>query len=176
MKKAGIRRPRKVASLPGKMTSRPSFSRCGALAGLALLFACETFADDALRDEVHRKYRHQSYMLLENADGAWLYLFDKGGAPLRVGAGMPPPNAIDSALDKTRSDDARTRVLGLTELAGVADTRALDVALALLNDEHAAVRDEAAQLISDHPQGAALAAAIGIVDESEFPEDADGGQ
>ncbi len=156
------------------MTSRPS--RCGALTGLALLFACATHADDALRDEVHRQYKHQSYMLVEDADGAWLYLFEKGVEPLRIGSGMAPSATIDSALDKTLSDHARTRVLGLTALAGVADTRALDAALALLNDEHAAVREEAAQLIIDHPQGAVLAAALGLDDESEFPEDADGGQ
>ena len=158
------------------MTDRPSLERCGALAGLALLFACQALADDALRLEVHRQYKHQSYMLVEDSRGAWLYLFDKGGEPLRIGAGMAPSIAVDRALDKTRSDNARTRVRGLTELAGVADPRALDAALALLNDEHAAVRDEAAQLIVDHPHGAALAAALGIVDESEFPEDTDGWQ
>ena len=51
------------------------------------------------------------------------------------------------------------------------DARALDTALALLNDTHAAVRDEAAQLILDHPDGAALVSALGLVDDSEFPED-----
>jgi hypothetical protein len=158
------------------MTSHPSLSQCGALGSLALLFACETLADDALRDEVHRQYKHQSYMLVEDADGAWLYLLQKGGEPLRVGRGMAPSAAVESALEKTRSTDAGTRVLGLTELAGIADTRALDTALVLLSDDHPAVREEAAQLILDHPQGTALATAMGIVDESEFPEYADGGQ
>lgn len=158
------------------MTSRPSLLRCGALAGLALLFASEALPDDALRDAVHQQYKHQSYMLVEDDRGAWLYLFDRGGQPLRIDNGPTPTSAVETALDKTRSTDARTRVRGLTELAGVADTRALDVALALLNDEHQSVREEAAQLIVDHPKGGALAAAMGIVDESEFPEDADSWQ
>ena len=158
------------------MTSQASMLRCGALVGLALLLTCEAVADEALRVEVHRQYKHESYMLLEDAGGTWLYLFDRQAAPLQLDpAGVPMAN-IEHALGQTRSANARERVRGLTELAGVDDARALDTALALLNDTHAAVRDEAAQLILDHPDGAALISALGLADDSEFPEDTDRGQ
>jgi hypothetical protein len=158
------------------MTRNSSLLRCGALAGLALLFVCDVAADEALRVEVHRQYKHQSYMLVEDAEGAWLYLFDRQTAPLRLASDGAPLADIERSLEKTRSASARVRVRGLTELAGVDDARALDTALALLNDTHAAVRDEAEQLILDHPDGAALASALGLADASEFPEDPDRGQ
>lgn len=158
------------------MTSRPSLTRCGALAGLALCFAGYADADEALRDEIHRQYKHVSYMLVEDRDDTWLYLFDSGVAPVRVGFAGERDESLDEALEKTRNSDARQRVRGLTELAGADDGRTLDVALALLNDVDAAVRDEAEQLILDHPDGASLVSALGLVDESELPEDADSGE
>ena len=145
--------------------------RCGALVGLALLLTCEAVADEALRVEVHRQYKHESYMLLEDAGGTWLYLFHRHAAPVGVVPDDAPRADVERALEKTRCENARERVGGLTELAGMDDARALDTALALLNDTHAAVRDEAAQLILDHPDGAALVSALGLVDDSEFPED-----
>jgi HEAT repeat protein len=51
----------------------------------------------------------------------------------------------------TRSADFRTRVRGLTLLSGVEDPAALDTALVLLSDPVAAVREEAVQLIIEHP-------------------------
>lgn len=152
--------------------------RCGALVGLALFFAQGADGEDqALRDDVHRQYKHESYMLVEGPKGAaWLYLFDSGKPPVRIRSADESVQSVERALEKTRSDSPRLRVRGLTELAGVADSRALDMALALLNDTSPAVRDEAAQLIIDHPDGATIANALGLLDGSEFPEDADGGQ
>lgn len=51
----------------------------------------------------------------------------------------------------TRSVDSRTRVRGLTLLSGFDDTAALDAALVLLSDPVAAVREEAVQLVMEHP-------------------------
>ncbi len=146
------------------MTSRPFIRHGGALAGLALLVAANAGADAVLRDEIRRQYRHQSYMLVEDADGARLFLFDEGSPRVQK---LSPASIdwVDEALEKTRSTDPRTRVLGLVELAGVDSDAALDSALALLTDPHAAVRDEARQLILDHPRGSSVADALGIVDD-----------
>lgn len=152
------------------MTDRPSMRHGGALAGLALLAAATAGADQALRDEIHRQYKHQSYMLVEDTEGARLFLFDAGSPGLQFLA-VNGTGHIEGALEKTRSLDARTRVLGLVELAGIDDAAALDVALALLADPNAAVRDEAEQLILDHPRGASMADALGIVDDIEDEEE-----
>ena len=148
------------------MTDRGAVWRRGALAGLAFSLVCVAGADDSLRERVHREHKHQSYMLVEDADGARLFLFDEGIASYRIAANDSP---VEAALEKTRSSVARTRVIGLVELAGVADAAALEVALTLLADPEPAVRDEARQLILDHPEGQAVADALGIVDE-EFPD------
>jgi len=158
------------------MSNRPSKLRCGALVGLALFLAHDVPADSILRDEVHRQYKHQSYMLIEEQDAAWLYLFDGEATAMLLAAPLARPTATDLALEMTRSSVASERVLGLVQLAGVDDARALDAGLALLNDANAAVREEARQLVLDHPQGAAVITALGLVDESELPEDADGGK
>jgi hypothetical protein len=139
-----------------------------ALAGLALLIASASGADQTLRDDLHRKYKHQSYMLIEDAYGTRLYLFDEGGLTLQLQEpGDPATKWTDAALDKLHSTEARVRVRGLTELAGVAEPAALDAALALLTDPSPAVREEAAQLILDHPDGGDLVDALGISDELE---------
>lgn len=146
------------------MTNRPSTLQCGALAGLALLLNHGAAADETLRERIHREYRHQSYMLIEDQNGARLYVF--GQAPIRVSeTPIAPLPAVSAALSKTRSADARQRVRGLVELAGVAAPEALDAALRLLNDPSAAVRDEAARLILDHPDGGPLTAALGLIDD-----------
>lgn len=144
------------------MTDRCAGWRRGALAGLTLSLACGATADDALRDRVHREHKHHSYMLVEDADGARLFLFDEGVASYRIGTS---DDFVEAALEKTRSSVARTRVIGLVELAGVADAAALEAALALLTDPEPAVRDEARQLILDHPDGQAVEDALGIVDD-----------
>ena len=148
------------------MTDRCAGWRRGALAGLALSLACGVSADDTLRDRVHREHKHHSYMLVEDADGARLFLFDEGVASYRITAS---DTIVEAALEKTRSSVARTRVIGLIELAGVADAAALEAALTLLTDPEPAVRDEARQLILDHPEGQAIADALGFSDE-EFTD------
>jgi hypothetical protein len=156
------------------MTRPPSRPQRGALAGLALLIAAGAAPGETLRERVHREYRHQSYMLIEDEDGARLYVMGDGRArvtPLAIKAANQTPE-VSAALMKTRSTVARERVRGLVELAGVAAPEALDAALQLLNDPSAAVRDEAGHLILDHPSGGPLAAALGLAnDEAEEQED-----
>ena len=144
------------------MTRRRVHWQRGALTGLALLIVGGAFADDALRERMHREHKHRSYMLVEDAEGARLYLFGSQPGILRIPTG---DSVVDAALAKTRSDDPRVRVRGLVELAGMQDAAALDVALTLLTDPEPFVRDEASQLILDHPDGQALADALGLVDE-----------
>lgn len=135
----------------------------GAPAGLTLLLVFGAAADDSLRERVHREHKHQSYLLVEDANGARLFLFDEGVASHRISA---KDAFVDAALRKTLSSDAPTRVIGLVELAGARDAEALDAALTLLTDAEPAVRDEARQLILDHPDGQAIADALGLVDEA----------
>ena len=149
-----------------KVTKGPTCLQCGVLAGLALLLAGNAFADKSLRDQVHRQYKDRSYMLIEDSNGARLYLFgNENTAASTHMLRTIEKNLVDQALEKVRVPDARTRVRGLTELAGVDDPAALNAALALLVDPEKQVRDEAAILILDHPQGADIAAALGLVDE-----------
>ncbi len=56
-----------------------------------------------------------------------------------------------TALEMTRSADSRARVRGLTLLSGVDDPLALDAAMVLLTDPVTAVREEAFQLVLEHP-------------------------
>jgi hypothetical protein len=150
------------------MIRRPYHAHGGAFAGLALLVASAATADDALRDEVHRQYKHRSYMLVEDTDGARIFLFGEGDTSVQVHHRTDSSSRwTDAALARLQSPDARTRVRALTELAGEPAPEALDAALALLADPSPAVRDEAAQLIIDHPDGEMLAASLGLVDEDE---------
>lgn len=150
------------------MTRRLSIRHGGALAGLAVLVASTGNADQSLRDEIHRQHKHQSYMLVEDANGAQLYLFGEDGFTVQLQERDDPVSAsAQAALAKLHSPEARVRVRGLTELAGVAAPAALDAAVTLLNDPSPAVRQEAAQLILDHPDGGDLVDALGLVDEFE---------
>lgn len=153
------------------MSKWSTLLHCGALVGLAMLFFAPAAADEELRQQVHREFRHQSYMLVEGADGARLYLFATADQPSSVRE-LPGPKAgfVQDALRKVRSNETSTRVRGLTELAGVDDPEALDAALTLLTDPNEAVRNEAVFLILDHPQGAATALALGLVDDDEEEE------
>jgi len=137
--------------------------RGGALLGLALLVSPQAFCDEALRKQVHKTYKHQSYMLLEDARGARLFLFGDGVQVSDVAD--EPVDSVKLALEKARSPDARARVRGLTELAGSDSHEALDVALQLLTDPSRAVRDEAQHTILDHPHGADMVAALGLIDD-----------
>lgn len=127
--------------------------RCGALAGLALLVAFPTLADEPLRKTVREQLRGESYLLVENQDGARLFVFSTGSvtAVTTHRAEETSSRHFEEALAMTRSADSRTRVRGLTLLSGVDDPAALDAALVLLSDPAAAVRVEAVQLIIEHP-------------------------
>jgi len=149
------------------MTRWRTALQCGAALGLALLLSDASWSDGTLRERIHREYKHQSYMLVESPDGYRLYLFLPGGEPVRAIDVGSPDASLASAFEKTQSADPRVRTRGLTELAGVPDAEALDIALTLLTDPAAAVRSEASQLILDHPQGASLARTLGLVNEDE---------
>ena len=60
-------------------------------------------------------------------------------------------NDYHTALEMTRSADSRERVRGLTLLSAIDDSLVLDAALILLLDPDAAVREEAYQLVLEHP-------------------------
>lgn len=51
----------------------------------------------------------------------------------------------------TRSADFRKRVRGLTLLSDINNPTVLDAALVLLSDPVAAVREEAVQIVAEHP-------------------------
>ena len=138
-------------------------SQCGALPGLALLVCGTAVGDDTLHEQIHKAYKHSSYMLVEDDGEARLYLF---GDAVRVEyISSISTNVVETALLKVRSANSRERVRGLTELAGSRSREALDAALQLLNDPSMAVREEAQNLILDHPHGADMVAALGLVDE-----------
>ncbi len=141
--------------------------QCGALLGLALVFVLPALADDALRRQVHRDYGHRSYMLVEDAEGARLFLFadsTNASSVARIDVDEDTDTTV-AALRGTRDEDPRRRVRALTQLAGIDSAEALDIALVLLSDPSAAVREEARSLILDHPGGLAMVAALGLVDE-----------
>jgi hypothetical protein len=126
----------------------------GTLAGLALLLVSPAMADEPLRDTVRQQLRDENYLLVEDDNGARLFVFSAGSVSTVTALQQSETNSsrgLDYALEMTRSVDARTRVRGLTLLSGVDDTAALDTALVLLADPVIAVREEAVQLIIEHP-------------------------
>jgi len=128
--------------------------RRGALSGLALLFVPPCYADESLRDSVRKDLADTNYVLVEELDGeARLFVFSADDSSPGMTLRAAPPGSIEDALDKTRSPHARTRVRGLTELAGHSSDEALSTALVLLSDPNEAVREEAVNLIIDHPRG-----------------------
>ena len=133
--------------------------RCGALAGLALLFASPSIADEAVREAVRQQLRDDQH-------GARLFVFSTGSITTvtdlqDVSSGQPGRSQMNAALEMTRSADSRIRVRGLTLLSGVEELAALDAALVLLFDPVAAVREEAVQLIIEHP-GSDIASIVEI--------------
>lgn len=134
--------------------------QCGALAGLALLFTLPSVADEPLRHTVRQQLRDENYVLVEDQDGARLFVFSTGSVTA-VTTPDPQDNSskqqiqghTDVALEMTRSIDHRTRVRGLTLLSDVEDPATLDAATVLLSDPVAAVREEAVQFIIEHPNG-----------------------
>ena len=130
----------------------PARLRRGALAGFALLFAAPCIADEALQDRIRKDMGDTSYVLVEYQDEARLFVFssDEG---VQSSISFPTPRTVLlDAMEKTRKPNARSRVRGLTLLAGVPGDEPLNAALVLLSDPHPAVREEAVHLIFDHPQ------------------------
>ncbi|MDH3304375.1 MAG: HEAT repeat domain-containing protein [Gammaproteobacteria bacterium] len=128
-------------------------TRRGVLTGLALLVAFPVSADTPLQQAVREQLRGECYLLVEDQDGARLFVFSTGSVTA-VTARRPAKTSsrqVEEALIMTRSADTRTRVRGLTLLSGVDDPAALDAALVLFSDPAAAVREEAVQLIIEHP-------------------------
>ena len=121
--------------------------------GLALLFVLPTAASEPLRDSVRQQLRDENYVLVQGPNGARLFVFSTGD----VSAVAVPRTEYDSskalgqALEMTRSEESKTRVRGLTLLSGVDNSAALDAAMVLLFDPIAAVREEAVQLLIEHP-------------------------
>ncbi len=126
-----------------------------ALAGLALLFAVFALADDSLQARVRDELRDDNFVLVENQhgpDSVRLIVFSE--RPSDVSAQprlLTTRNDYDTALEMTRSAVSRERIRGLTLLSANDDPLVLDAALTLLMDPDAAVREEAFQLVLEHP-------------------------
>ena len=127
--------------------------RCGALGGLALLLVSPSVADDDLHDTIRRQLQDDSYVLVEDQDGARLFVFSPENDGYRTTLVPSIRSSHEQAIAMTRSEVARDRVLGLTTLAGEPDEEALNAALVLLTDPDPAVREEAVNLLIDHPRG-----------------------
>ncbi len=127
--------------------------RRGALGGLALLLAVHSAADDALHETIRQQFRDQNYVLVEDEHGVRLFVFSSEDDGYRTTLERVAHGSLERALAMTRSGVARERVRGLTTLAGEPDEEALNAALVLLTDPDPAVREEAVNLIIDHPRG-----------------------
>lgn len=127
--------------------------RRGALPGLALLLALPCGADESLRDAVRKNMGGTSYVLIEDQAGARLFVLPAGDDSYSTIFPADLPSSVTGALTMTQSADVRTRVRGLTLLAGEPGAEALNAALVLLSDPDEAVREEAVNLIIDHPHG-----------------------
>ncbi len=139
-----------------------------ALGGLALLLAFPAAADDALHETVRRQLQDESYVLVEDQHGIRLFVFSSADDGYRKTFAPVAPGGLEQALAMTRSAVARERVRGLTTLAGEPDEEALNAALVLLTDPDPAVREEAVNLIIDHPQ-ADVASIIALAEADPSP-------
>ncbi len=127
--------------------------RCGALVGPALLGANPASADETLHEAIRNQLQDESYVLVEDQRGIRLLVFSSEESGHTITLLPPAPGSLEQAIAMTRSDVARDRVLGLATLAGEPDEEALNAALVLLTDPVPAVREEAVNLIMDHPHG-----------------------
>lgn len=138
--------------------------RRGTVTSLALLLSLGAYADDSLRGVnyvlIHDQQHPLNSRLLIFSDSSG---YSVEGFPSRI----ETAEEIDVALSMTRHLDSRVRVRGLTLLSGVDDRAALDAAMELLLDNDPAVREEAIQLVMEHPDSdLELAASIGTGDPS----------
>ena len=116
------------------------------VAGLALLFCVSALADDAIRE---------NYVLIEyphSPNATRLLVFTtRMTESLKQRLFVVAQDDYATALEMTRSADSRARVRGLTLLSGVDHPLTLDAAMVLLTDPVTAVREEAFQLVLEHP-------------------------
>ncbi len=154
------------------VSKRSATLRCGAFCGLALLLAVPAGADDALRETLREQLRDESYVLVEDQHGIRLFVFSAEDDGYRTTIAPVVPGSLEQALELTRSEIARERVRGLTMLAGEPDEEALNTALVLLTDPDPTVREEAVNLIIDHPRGDATVVQIAAADPSPRVRDA----
>ena len=155
------------------VSSWPATLRCGAFASLALLLAAPLSADDALHEMIRRQLRDESFVLVEDQHGIRLFVFSSADDSFQTTLAPVTPGLLEQALAMTQSEVARERVLGLTTLAGEPAEEALNAALVLLTDPDPAVREEAVNLIIDHPRGdVASVIAIAVADPSPRVRDA----
>ena len=129
------------------------------LTGLALLLPLVTVADFELPDTNYlliddRRNPERSRLLVLDGNSSWT-------EHVPIESSDESSLERQRALSRTRSEDPRFRVRGLTELAGDESDAALNTAIGLLFDPSAAVREEALHLIAEHP-GADVEFAIAI--------------
>ncbi len=131
------------------------------VAGLALLFCVSALADDAIRE---------NYVLIEyphSPNATRLLVFTtRMTEPLKQRLFVVAQDDYATALEMTRSADSRARVRGLTLLSGVDDPLVLDAAMVLLTDPVTAVREEAFQLVFEHPHADVAGALNLALDDS----------
>lgn len=131
------------------MNRRSEKLQHGALCSLVLLCSMQAAADELLRDTVRQQLGDENYVLVEDSDGARLFVFStRSVSPIPM---SDPEDETEIALAMTRSTDFRKRVRGLTLLSDVDSPPVLDAALVLLSDPVAAVREEAVHLLAEHP-------------------------
>ncbi|MEL7185367.1 MAG: hypothetical protein AAFN50_02885 [Pseudomonadota bacterium] len=119
----------------------------GAGVGLALLLFGPVSADS---------WRDNSFVLVTSDAGEQRLLVLEGSATAVVIAKIQAPQNPDrqNALRLLQSLVDADRVRGLTLLAGETDRDSLDMAIASLVDASPEVREEAEQLVAEHPLAA----------------------
>ena len=136
----------------------------GALLGSALLAVSLALAD-APQDGVN-------FVRVVYADGRQrLLLFDAENVDAATRDRLMLDTARRQALDLLASSEERDRVRGLLLLAGEPDQAALDAALSLVFDPSMRVREEAQQLIADHPLADATTRRLYAADDDDCDED-----
>ena len=98
---------------------------------------------------VRHQLSDENYILVEDRNGARLFLFSTGS--VRPIPSSDSGDETATAVAMTRSTDFRERVRGLTLLSDVDKPAVLNAALVLLSDPVAAVREEAVHIIAEHP-------------------------
>lgn len=146
------------------MSKSATLRRRGTIIGLALFLPLIIQADDVRPKE--------NYLLIhdeQHAENSRLLIFNDGSLT-SVDEIVAPPNVsseVETALAMIRHADSHQRVRGLTTLSGDMSEAALSAGMELLYDSDASVREEAIQLVMNHPDAdVELVSAIGRSDAS----------